>query len=91
LAHDIGNPTFGHSEKKRLENIFHWKGKKYKDQLTPKEWQDLIDFEGNANGFFGTEAVPELKADFEFRMQLWCFMKYPKESLPKKPTKRHCW
>jgi dGTPase len=23
LAHDIGNPTFGHSEKKRLENIFH--------------------------------------------------------------------
>jgi dGTPase len=26
-------------------------GKKYKDQLTAKEWQDLIDFEGNANGF----------------------------------------
>jgi dGTPase len=23
-------------------------GKKYKDQLTAKEWQDLIDFEGNA-------------------------------------------
>jgi hypothetical protein len=29
-------------------------GQKYKDQLTAKEWQDLIDFEGNANGFFST-------------------------------------
>jgi hypothetical protein len=37
--------------KKRLGNISIGNGKKYKDQLTAKEWQDLIDFEGNANGF----------------------------------------
>jgi dGTPase len=24
---------------------------KYKEFLSAKEWQDLIDFEGNANGF----------------------------------------
>jgi hypothetical protein len=26
-------------------------GKKYQDKLSKKQWQDLIDFEGNANGF----------------------------------------
>jgi dGTPase len=31
--------------------FFDRKRTKYKDQLTAKEWQDLIDFEGNANGF----------------------------------------
>jgi dGTPase len=73
---------------------FRWKSGEYfrletdkiKDQLT-KEWQDLIDFEGNANGFQYWLIVQELKADFKFRITLGAFMKYPKESLPKKQTK----
>jgi dGTPase len=32
-------------------DIFHWIGINTKGQLSKKEWQDLIDFEGNANGF----------------------------------------
>jgi len=52
LAHDIGNPPFGHSGEKAIGEYFiNGNGKKYKEQLTDKQWQDLIDFEGNANGF----------------------------------------
>ena len=52
LAHDIGNPPFGHSGEKAIGEFFKsGPGMEYKDQLTAKEYQDLIDFEGNANGF----------------------------------------
>ena len=52
LAHDIGNPPFGHSGEKAIGEYFSiGNGQKYKAKLTDKQWQDLIDFEGNANGF----------------------------------------
>jgi dGTPase len=62
---------------------------KYKDQLTDKEWQDLIDFEGNANGFsVVTSSRPGIEGSIRLTYAvLGAFMKYPKESLPKKPTK----
>src|SRR5690606_11337255 len=51
LAHDIGNPPFGHSGEKAMGNFYlNGNGKRFKQQLTDKEYQDLIDFEGNANG-----------------------------------------
>ncbi|QIE60902.1 dNTP triphosphohydrolase [Rasiella rasia] len=89
LAHDIGNPPFGHSGEKAIGNYFlHGNGKRFKDALTEKQYQDLIDFEGNANGF---KIVTETKNGVDGGLRLTfatlgAFMKYPKESLPKKPT-----
>ncbi|WP_367772290.1 deoxyguanosinetriphosphate triphosphohydrolase [Flavobacterium sp. WC2421] len=90
LAHDIGNPPFGHSGEKAIGEYFSiGKGKQYKDQLSNKEWQDLIDFEGNANGFSVlTASRPGIEGGLRISFAtLGAFMKYPKESLPKKPTK----
>ncbi len=89
LAHDIGNPPFGHSGEKSIGEYFKTgNGLKHKKDVTDKEWQDLVDFEGNANGF---RILNETREGVEggLRMSyatLGTFMKYPKESLPKKPT-----
>ncbi len=90
VMHDIGNPPFGHSGEKAIGEYFKTgKGFKYKDELTDKEYQDLIDFEGNANGFkILTESREGINGGLRLSYAtLGAFMKYPKESLPKKPTK----
>ncbi|GAA3575903.1 deoxyguanosinetriphosphate triphosphohydrolase [Snuella lapsa] len=90
LAHDIGNPPFGHSGEKAVGEYFKTgEGQKFKAHLTAKEYQDLCDFEGNANGF---KILTENRAGRKGGLRLsyatlGAFMKYPKESLPKKPTK----
>lgn len=89
LAHDIGNPPFGHSGEQAIGEYFKTgNGNQFKELLTDKEYQDLCDFEGNANGFkivtqnrFGREGGLRLSY-----ATLGAFIKYPKESLPKKPT-----
>ncbi|ELV7525608.1 deoxyguanosinetriphosphate triphosphohydrolase, partial [Flavobacterium psychrophilum] len=89
LAHDIGNPPFGHSGEKAIGEYFSiGKGQQFKDKLTNKQWQDLIDFEGNANGFSVlTASRPGVTGGLRLTYAvLGAFMKYPKESLPKKPT-----
>ena len=89
LAHDIGNPPFGHSGEKAIGEFFKTgNGLKFKKDLMPKEYQDLCDFEGNANGF---KILTESRAGRQGGLRLsyatlGAFMKYPKESLPKKPT-----
>lgn len=93
LAHDIGNPPFGHSGEKAIGEYFSiGRGLQFKDQLTPKQWQDLIDFEGNANGFSVlTSSRPGIEGSIRLTYAvLGAFMKYPKESLPKKPTSKIC-
>ncbi|HQW69822.1 MAG TPA: deoxyguanosinetriphosphate triphosphohydrolase [Flavobacterium sp.] len=90
LAHDIGNPPFGHSGEKAIGEYFSiGKGQQFKDKLTTKQWQDLIDFEGNANGFSVlTSSRPGIEGSLRLSYAtLGAFTKYPKESLPKKPTK----
>lgn len=89
LAHDIGNPPFGHSGEKAIGEYFAiGNGLKFKEQLSEKEWQDLIDFEGNANGFSVlTSSRPGVEGGLRLTYAtLGAFIKYPKESLPKKPT-----
>ena len=89
LAHDIGNPPFGHSGEKAIGDYFlNGNGKRFKNQLSEKEYQDLVAFEGNANGF---KILTESKNGVEGGLRLTyatlgAFMKYPKQSLPKKST-----
>ncbi|WP_435135191.1 deoxyguanosinetriphosphate triphosphohydrolase [Formosa sp. A9] len=89
LAHDIGNPPFGHSGEKAIGEFFKTgAGQEYKADLTAVEYQDLCDFEGNANGF---KILTQSRAgrDGGLRLSyatLGTFIKYPKASLPKKPT-----
>ena len=52
LAHDLGNPPFGHSGEDTISSFFKdGKGKELKDKVLPEQWSDLIAFEGNANAF----------------------------------------
>lgn len=91
VAHDIGNPPFGHSGEKAIGEFFQFKkGTVIKHLLTEAEYADLCSFEGNANGFRILNET-RLGAEGGLRLTyatLGAFTKYPKESLPVRPTDR---
>ena len=89
LAHDIGNPPFGHSGEKAIGHYFsHGNGSRFKNQLTEKQYQDLCQFEGNANGFkILSQSNPGTPGGLRLSYAtLGAFIKYPKASLPHRPT-----
>ncbi len=82
LAHDLGNPPFGHSGEQAISDFFrfHPSGLFFKDKVDEKQWEDLTNFEGNAQGFriLNKKQFQGLKLTYA---TLAAFSKYPRESL----------
>lgn len=92
LAHDIGNPPFGHLGEDAISEYFKSDdAKPFLKNLNEKEIADLQNFEGNAAGFkLLTHTFPN-QADKKGGVQLTystlaVFAKYPKEFLPNLKT-----
>ena len=52
LAHDLGNPPFGHSGEKAIQTFFsEGAGQNLKSAVSSEFWDDITHYEGNANGF----------------------------------------
>lgn len=89
LAHDIGNPPFGHSGEKAISDFYlNGPGSDFKNRVVPEAWQDLINFEGNAHGFYllnkTSAGIPKgLRLSYA---SLGAFTKYPRPALYKAET-----
>jgi len=88
LMHDLGNPPFGHAGENAISEFF--KKSSVADKIarlvTEKEWADLTNFEGNAQGFrlVNKQNYQGLKLTFA---TLGAFTKYPRESKIESPVK----
>jgi dGTPase len=88
LAHDIGNPPFGHSGEDAIRNFFReleGEGKaRFMAELSPNQQQDFLRFEGNANAFRTLTHAFNEPSPGGFRLTyvtLASIVKYPSDSL----------
>lgn len=85
LAHDLGNPPFGHSGEAAISNFFlNGSGSEFESQLTIGEWKDFTHFDGNANAFRILSHQFEGKRPGGFALTystLASIVKYPFESV----------
>jgi dGTPase len=85
LAHDIGNPPFGHSGEAAIRNWFANAsvGQAALKGLSPREAADLQSFEGNAQGFrvLTKLQTPDNHGGLQLtHATLGTFLKYPREA-----------
>ncbi len=89
LAHDLGNPPFGHSGEDSLSSFFlsNSNADEYKKNISLEEWKDLTTFEGNAQGFriLNSDTYRGLKLTYA---TLGAFTKYPISSSAEKEKGR---
>ncbi|SDD82949.1 dGTPase [Niabella drilacis] len=91
LAHDLGNPAFGHSGEEAISKYFKKSDRSalpddiaFKQLFSPAEWKDLITFEGNANALriLTMKQNGRMKGGFRLTYStLASILKYPCESL----------
>lgn len=87
LAHDIGNPPFGHSGEDSIAAWFRTQrdsSGKYLDQLSSHELNDLCQFEGNAQGLRILTRLSMYRHEGGMRLTyatLGTFAKYPQTSV----------
>lgn len=77
LAHDLGNPPFGHAGEDAISDFFqhHPFGQSFQEKVKEEEWTELTKFEGNAQGFrILNKAQYGLKLTYA---TLGAFTKYP--------------
>lgn len=81
LAHDIGNPPFGHAGEKAISDFFRTTGAYIKDKYNyvDKQWNDFVNVEGNALGFHTVTKKNYRGFDLTLTT-LAAFTKYPRES-----------
>lgn len=80
LAHDIGNPPFGHAGEYAVRDWFDDYYQQQPDLFSPEQWADLRQFEGNAQGLRILTRLDYHPEDGGMRLTcatLGAFMKYP--------------
>ncbi len=88
LAHDIGNPPFGHGGEQAMRHWLDRKGKELLNDLSAEYRKDIVTFEGNAQGFrviTQTENHLFLGGIRLTYATLGAFLKYPWTILKKDP------
>ena len=90
LAHDIGNPPFGHTGEEAIRNWFSKKGQNYLHGMNERQRNDLLGFEGNAQGLRILTTSEYHQFDGGMRLTyatLGAFIKYPWASNEKNPPR----
>ena len=95
LAHDLGNPPFGHSGEDAIRNWFSHSpvAKAIRGKLSPEELADIEHYEGNAQGFrlLSVLEMPDNRGGMQLTYAtLASFVKYPIEAGLIKTSKSIC-
>lgn len=80
LAHDLGNPPFGHGGEEGMSHWFELNGPKMFGAMSKEHKHDIMSFEGNAQGFRIVTQLENHLFDGGLRLTyatLGAFLKYP--------------